>query len=85
MIKEIKHLTALQGNGDILHRIILRSEDCDQFGERARYIKNNMLRAAVDNPDLLGYKFYEFYSLKLEHFQGAWQLTASIIEPKEEK
>jgi hypothetical protein len=83
MIKHNQHFKAVQGNGDILHRIVLRTEECDIYGEKAKILKNGILRNVAENPDLLGYGFMDYYSLKFEYINGAWQLTAYILENKQ--
>lgn len=84
MIVKRKITQTVLGNSDVLHRVVLESDDCAEFGEKTQLIKLNMLKQIVNDPHLAYCDTFDFEILTMKYYQGKWIIETKYTEKRSE-
>ncbi len=82
MIENRKYYEVIQGNGDILHKVVMKSQLCNPNTEESRHIKNVIFNQLASNLALTYCGPMEFETLTFKHDGTRWLITAVAIEKK---
>ena len=84
MIDTRKTFEVELGNGDKLHRLVLRTPPSAVGGEKSWYYVTTLLQLVSQSPEILNPDGMEFETLTLKHKSGAWELETQAVRKKVE-
>ena len=80
MIKNTKKIQVEHANGDILHRLLYESQDCDKNSEESFLIQNELFKTFAQNPHLTVCGSIPFETMTFKFVGTRWLVEFQALE-----
>ncbi len=80
MIETKRNKDIKQGNGDILHLLILESPLCDQNSDEYEFLRWKLLETVVQNIEISKIYGNNWSDMAMHYHQGRWVATFKYLE-----
>jgi hypothetical protein len=83
VIKDHKKYEIELGTGDILHKVIYFSPDCEPHSHESWVYINGLLNSIISQQSLLTIKGMPFQKMEVKHNGMCWEVEVKLLEAKD--